>query len=171
MERNKQLDNETLGCFIGFFPLLSLVGWGISMWRADAAFEENCGGHLERAANASTIEIAATELQIAVLYLEKNNITSGKTSVFFTLTGDDVGYWYKNLKAALGELQAMELRPARLEDSNVLINLRQILLKSGGFGGERIVVPEGISVFPNNKKYAWWAIISLAIIVIALMHF
>jgi len=45
-----------------------------------------------------------------------------------------------------------------------LLKLRQTLLDTSS-GTESVTEPSGISIFPHNVAYAWWAWISLAAVV------
>jgi hypothetical protein len=139
------------------FPVLLVLTFDIYL---NVSFNRNCGGHLKRAADANTIELAQQELSIAVAYLEANRMTTGYTSVIYTTPDEDVGFWHQNLRGALDQLNDLVKKPALspLEQSNVLMKLRQTLLDHGQHG-EHVTMPSGISLFPNNGVWALsWAI-------------
>jgi hypothetical protein len=132
------------------FPLLGLAGARIYngiIWDID------CGGHLKRAADANTVDLAVQELEVVVKYLEDNRMTEGYTSVLYREPSEDVGFWYNNIKASLVELKALPKNATDLEKSNMLMKLRQTLLDHSN-GTENVTKPDGISRFPNNK--VWW---------------
>lgn len=121
-------------------------------------FDRGCGGHLKRAADANSIELAQQELQIAIDYIEDNNLTEGYTSVIYTTPDEDLGYWYSNLSQANNELINMinDGNATNLEKSNMLIKLRETLIDhKGGDTGDTITVPMGTSRYPNNATYVW----------------
>ncbi|MEL6660196.1 MAG: hypothetical protein AAFY48_02670 [Bacteroidota bacterium] len=122
-------------------------------------FKQNVSGYLKRAADANTIELAEQELTKAITYLEANNLTSGYTSVLWQTPDEDIDYWYRNLKASQLELQTLESESA-LEKTNVLIKLRETLVDVGE--STKVTVPDGLSVYPNNKLWAILMLIALA---------
>ncbi len=128
-------------------------------------FDRNCGGHLKRAADANTIELARQELEIAVSYLEREKMTNGYTSVIYNTPDEDVGFWYGNLRASLYELSQVKSDSSSLEKSNMLIKLRETLL-DGGQQGESITAPQGISIFPNNAAFFWSTLFSAILAVV-----
>jgi hypothetical protein len=138
-----------------FIIFLVICGYSI----VDAVqFDRNCEGHLKRAADANSIELAQTELQIAIDYIEKNDLDTGYTSVLYTTPDEDMGFWAKNLNQANNELLAMIATDTstNLEKSNMLIKLRETLLDhKGGDTGDSVTVPAGTSRYPNNASYLW----------------
>lgn len=121
------------------------------------SMDRNMKGYLTRASEANSIELASKELRIAVTYLEKHNMTSGYTSILYTTPNEDVGFWYTNLKQSLDELETLNSTSA-LEKSNVLLKLRESLLSGKG----NVIVPKGLSVFPNNLLWTilmWFSVI------------
>lgn len=130
-------------------PLLILGG--VRVWE-HIDFNRKCEGHLKRAADANTVELATQEMRIAVGYIEANQLTEGYTSVLYTTPKDDVGFWYQNLKASLEELERVPEDATQLERSNVLMKLRETLLDDRN-SSATVTVPPGISVFPHNKEY------------------
>ena len=142
-----------------FLPLAIVLGYYAFV---HIQFNRNCGGHLKRAGDANTVALAMQELQIAIDYLDANKITEGYTSVVYRTPDEDVGFWYTNLKASLGELKAVSPGASQYERSNVLMKLRETLLDSGASGVE-ITMPSGISVFPHNRAAMWWCIFGIGL--------
>jgi hypothetical protein len=130
-----------------WIPLICFVGLRIFY---DQVYEQNCGGHIERAAHANSIPTTEAELRTALNYIEAHGLTHGYTSVTYQTPDEDVGFWYANLKAGLTELEGLGPQSNPLEQSNVLMRLREALSKT----------PSGISVFPDNKFYAWFGWLS-----------
>lgn len=123
---------------------------------------QNCTGYLERAASANTVETAKEELGIALKYLEDNNLTSGYTSIIYRTPGDDVGYWYKNLKESYGELDKVTDQTSSLEKTNILMKLRETIMDHGK-NGDYVTKPNGLSRYPNNLP--WGLLNSFAFLV------
>jgi hypothetical protein len=110
-------------------------------------FDINCGDRMKRAADANSVELALEEMHAVVAYLETNHLTSGSTHVLWADPEHDIGFWYKNMKSAMDELEALPKEASSLEKSNVLIKLRETLL-DGGEKGSTVTVPPGISLHP-----------------------
>ena len=145
---------------MSYFPVLI---WGGFRIYNSVAYNIDCGGHIKRAADANTVELATQEMKTVVAYLEARGMTSGYTSVLYQTPDEDVGFWYQNLKASLGELEKITPQTTQLERSNILIKLRETLLDQG----QSVVVtqPNGISVYPNNVAYAWFGLLGLIAVI------
>ena len=131
---------------------LSIFGFRISK---KVTFKQNVSGFLKRSADSNTIGLAKQELKRAVDYLEANNLTSGYTSILWETPDEDIGFWYQNLKATLNELENVQSEATTLEKTNILMKLRETLMDAGGEGKERVTLPDGINVYPNNKLWAF----------------
>ncbi|MFK7968866.1 MAG: hypothetical protein AB8F95_00795 [Bacteroidia bacterium] len=129
--------------------ILSIAAFGFR-YAQKVEFKQNVSGHLKRAADASTIELAHEELSQVVDYLEANNLTSGSTSIMYETPNEDIDFWYRNIKASRDELQNKNLK-TQLEKTNVLIKLRETLLDTGE--RTKVTIPKGLSVYPHNL--AW----------------
>lgn len=91
--------------------------------------------------------------------MEANSLTSGYTSILWRTPDEDIGFWYKNLKASQNELQ--NLKPESvLEKTNVLMKLRETLVDTGE--KSNVTVPKGLAVYPNNLL--WSVLLSIAIL-------
>jgi hypothetical protein len=141
------------------------IAFVIIMLTKSVHFQQNCGGYLERAANANTIEMAENELSIALKYIEKEELTNGYTSVLWKTPDEDLGFWYSNIKTAYAELMSLPQQSSSLEKSNMLIKLRETLIDHGD-KGDTLTVPQGISRYPQNGLFgsiAWLLTISTLI--------
>ena len=126
-------------------------------------FNINCTQYLKRAADANTTELAKKELEKAISYAERNNLTHGVVSVFLHQPSNDIGFWYKNMTDAYAELENLPEDASSLEKTNVLMKLRESLTdeyKSGVI----VTVPEGISIYPRNVVYFWWGFLSFILL-------
>ena len=132
------------------------------------SLKQNCTGYLKRAADANTIETAKAELQVAIEYLEKNNLTKGYTSVMWQTPDEDIAFWYNNIKASQNELMKVDSTTSSLEKSNLLMKLRETLLDNGK-EGDSLTVPDGLEFYPENLIYAILNIAAFLIIIGLLM--
>lgn len=129
----------------------------------------NCIGHLKRAADANTIELAEKELGIAVKYLEDNNLTSGYTSAIYETPDEDIEFWYNNLKASLNELHSVSPDASGLEKTNILMKLRETLLDNGD-QGTYVTHPGGLSRYPHNLILGLLFWVSLCLMIFGWMY-
>lgn len=153
---------------VGILLLLSLVFWtGGRIYKA-IRFNIDCSGHMVRAAHANTTPLAREEMRTVVKYLEQNTLTNGYTSIIFKTPDEDVEFFYSNLKTALGELGEISPESSLLEQSNVLMKLRETLI-SRSSEGSTIHYPSGLSIFPNNLAWMIWGIVSIILGILGLI--
>ncbi|MBU1706175.1 hypothetical protein KKG19_05640 [Patescibacteria group bacterium] len=144
---------------LGVMLLFPVLLWaGLRIYNS-IVYGIDCGGHIKRAANANTIALATQEMKTVITYLEAKEMTKGYTSVLYRTPDEDIGFWYQNLKASLGELEKTTPQTTQLERSNVLIKLRETLLDHGQ--SVSVTQPSGISIYPNNVAYAWFGWLGL----------
>ena len=124
-------------------------------------FDQQCGGYLKQAADANTPELALERLNVAIDYIEDNNLTDGYTSLLWNTEDENVGFWYRNIIACREELQSC-LESNQLEKTNVLMKVRESLTDSSK-GSVSLTVPCGISKHPSN--WLWAVMLTLSIIV------
>lgn len=123
-------------------------------------FDSNCAQYLKRAADANTVERAKEELEKAISYAEKNNLTEGVVSIFLHQPKNDIGYWYKNVTEAYDELENLPEDVTSLQKTNVLMKLRETLTDETE-SGVSVTIPDGISIYPGNVAYFWWGALSI----------
>ena len=143
--------------FAGVLLILVFLAWVVFRIVNVITFGIDCEGHIKRAADANTVELATQEMKTVVSYLKNRGMTSGYTSVVYRTPDEDVGFWYQNLESSLKELETVSPQASQLEKSNLLMKLRETLLDEGQ--SVSVTSPEGISVFPNNTAYAIWCLI------------
>ncbi len=164
LKQIKQYKGDKMKGFILGVSIVSCILYLVFRFVADIHFEQNCEGHLKRAADANTIELATQEMKFAVAYLEKEGLTQGYTSVLYKTPDEDIGFWYSNLKASLQELESINPKTATpLERSNVLMKLRETLLDQGE--KTDVTFPAAIYLYPNNGIYSFWIILTLIFLV------
>ena len=139
--------------------LISLIIFGCVIVKK-IEFTQNCEGYLKRAADANTIELALENLNIAIDYIEKNNLTNGYTSVLWKTPDEDLGFWYQNIKQCQKELTEIAPDAPIMDKTNMLMKLRESLTDDGE-KGVVVTVPDGISRYPNNC--IWGILIFIAV--------
>lgn len=154
---------------LGIVLCLPALLWGGFRIYNDIVYNIDCGGHIKRAADANTVELATQELKIVIAYLEAKKMIDGYTSVLYRTPDEDIGFWYQNLKSSLGELEKVTPQTTQLERSNILIKLRETLLDHGQ--GVQITEPSGISIYPNNVAYAWFGWLGLVAAAVGIITF
>ena len=113
----------------------------------DIQFDIQCKGYLELAANANSIELAKSNLDKAIQYIEKNQLTSGNSAIFIKSPSNNITFWYANLKACQKEIWELSVKGGTtLEQTNLLMKLRESLLNN-----EVVIVPEFLSMYPYQK--------------------
>ena len=151
--------------FKSIFLILAIVCsivfcvWSVIRIVKAVQFDLNCEAYLKRAANANTVEMAKEELAKAIKYAEENNLTEGIVSIFLKNPANDIGFWYKNITAAYDELKNLPEDSTPLERTNVLMKLRESLTDRSD-GGTAVIVPDGITIYPDNVLYFWWGLLS-----------
>ncbi len=132
-------------------------------------FNQQCAGYLKQAADANTVELALERVNLALDYIERNNLTEGYTSVLWKTEDENVGYWYRNVKACQGELESC-LDATPLEKSNVLMKVRESLTDNGE-KGTSLTIPSGISRYPSNAAWGWARLFSYLLLLAGVILF
>jgi len=150
---------------VGIILCIPILMWGGIRIYKSINYSIECGGHLKRAADANTVELAKTEMLTALTFIKSRNMTNGYTSVIFNTPNEDVGFWYQNLSSSLQELNEVAPRSTQLEKSNILMKLRETLLDDGK-NGQHVTQPQGISVFPNNVAFMIFGLVFFVLMVL-----
>lgn len=136
------------------FSLLCSITLTVTIVRS-IQFNQKCAGYLKQAADANTPELALERINVALEYIEANNLTDGYTSILWKTEDENVGFWYRNIVACQKGLKSC-LESSQLEKTNVLMKVRESLTDEGE-KGTVLTIPDGISRHPYN----WlWAIIN-----------
>jgi len=154
---------------IGILLCIPFLFWSGARIYKNINYGIECSGHLKRAADANTVNLAKKEMETAITFIKSHNMIAGYTSVLYNTPNEDVGFWYQNLSASLQELNDVTDQSTQLEKSNILMKLRETLLDQGE-KGQSVTQPTGISIFPNNFVYMIWGWIS-SIVMLILMCF
>jgi len=155
---------------LGVILCLPILFWGGLRIYKSVVYGIDCGGHIKRAADANTVQLATQELKTVIAYLEREGMTSGYTSILYRTPDADVGFWYTNLKSCLEELEKITPETTQLERSNLLLKLRETLLDKGD-SGESATEPPGISVYPNNVGYCFFGTLSTILALVGAILF
>lgn len=150
-----QFKGAFMKIFTGFILCIPFILFVIFRIVADYNFSIDCSGHMKRAADANTIELAIQELTTVIKYCDNNDLTKGTVSIFLHQPKNDIGFWYTNIKSSLDQLKQVTSQTSQLEKTNMLIKLRETLLDNGK-EGVCVTHPEGISIYPNNVLYFVW---------------
>jgi hypothetical protein len=146
--------------------LVLLFSWsGVRIYEA-YQFDKYVGGHLKRAANSNTVELATIELERAINYIEQKNLTHGSTYILFDTPDKDISFWYNNLTSSLDELKKVKSDTSQLEKTNLLMKLRESVTDQNSDGGTEVVIPPGISIYPHNLLFAICGWLSLIVLLI-----
>ncbi len=139
---------------IGIIFILLFVGVvGYDLYRS-VIYDIDVGGHLKLAAKANTPSIALSEMNIAIKAMEDKGYTTGFTSILYRTPDEDVGFWYNNMKATRDSLMKLDENTSQLEESNVLMKLRESIVDDTG-ESESLKDPVGITNFPYNAPLAY----------------
>lgn len=145
---------------IGILLVIPFLIWGgARSWNKEIVFNRECGGYMQNAANANSIDLAREEMEKVVKYIENHRLQPGFTSVVYNTPEEDVGFWMSNMRSSLEGLRQISPEATSLEKSNVLIKLRETLMDKAKEGGS-ISVPEGISIYPYNFAFMIWGVIA-----------
>lgn len=153
---------KTILISLSIMLFVSCLGYGI--YRS-IVFDYQCKEYLSLAANANSIELARTNLDKAIQYIEQNQLTSGNTAFFIKGPSTDLTSWYANLKACQKEVWIMDVKKGTvLEETNLLMKLRESLMSEG-----LIIIPENIALHPNQLQYM--IVLGCSILFCAIMAF
>jgi len=134
-------------------------------------FDQDIEGHLKRAADANTLELAKKEMETAVTNIHAWKLCTDKdpnwraqgehdcyTNILYRVPADDVLFWRTNLEAALADLKSVPKDAGHLTVSNTLMKLRETILDQGK-EKVKVTVPPGISVYPHNSLFFWLVVL------------
>lgn len=152
------------------FCIIFCIGYVVFVTYKDYLFNKNCEEWLKLAADANNIPIAKARLDKAVDYLEKNNITTGYTSLWFQTPDTSITEWYTNLKAAQENLSSFPSNATGSDINNTLMKLRETLLDRGDHG-DKVTLPPYIQYAPYNLLFFAISVIFCIILLTILMIF
>lgn len=144
---------------------MSTFAWGAYTLYKTIQFGIHCESFLRRSIDAPNVDIAKTQLCLAINYCEAQRLTSGSTSLLYSTDDENVGLWYKKLKTSFILLNLVPNHASQLEQNTALLRLRRTLLITDKSGQTSICYPQGISLYPYNLEYALWGCFSLIILI------
>ena len=151
---------KSIYLFISILVFLAGLIGPVSCTVRIVQFDQKCGGYIKQAADANVPELALERLNLAIDYIEANNLTDGYTSIFFKTEDENVKFWYQNIIACQNELKSC-LESSQLEKTNVLMKVRESLSHT----------PPGIQFHPHNGLWAFGEFISFIAIIIGALWF
>jgi hypothetical protein len=143
--------------FWGFIFMLCLLA--ITRIYLFEAFKRNCSWHLALAAESANIELATRHIELALKYIDANELNVGYTSLIYKTPNEDVGFWRENIAASLAELKQVKPETGQYERTTILLKLGSNLTSRGAWGST-VTAPQGTSIFPYNWLFAFWATVS-----------
>ena len=149
----------SLLCIISVVSFLSWAGARIYKY---ATFQEKIGGYLQNYVESGDMETAEQNLSEAINVLEEQGLTQGQISIFWKDQNCNIGLWYNNLSESRKAL-TNSLQESKFNQSIILEKQRDGL--KGGTKNSSVRVPDGISIYPNNKLFFWWGILSFVAII------
>ena len=158
-----------IAVIFGIMSIVSFLLCEAVMSIKEYQFDKKCKQYIKLVADASSIELATEYLEKAIVYCENNDLTEGYTAVFFKQPKNDIGIWYRNLKVAFEELKNLPVDSTPLEQSNLLMRIRESLIDEGN--NARVTVPSGIHLYPNNVVFFLWESLSMLIFIVSLIGF
>lgn len=144
----------------GVFATVVFLAWGAIRVYAAVTYNIAIENHISRAASSPNPTVAIEELDVAIKGAAERGLTSGNTGIIFTYPNNDLGFWYRRLVDSRQILAALPPNDSALEISNTMIRVHETLIGSDK-NGQKIIEPNGISVFPHNVALAWMAWVSL----------
>jgi len=152
----------------GIVSFVAVLIVSIFLWYQ---FVKNCEDYLKLAGDSPNIEMADQFLGMAIDYMEKNNLTSGNSSLIFNTPGNDVGIWYKKIKGAkkttetmLNKIKDDPASVTQLEQDNALMKIREVVLDNSKKGTE-VTLPEGVDWHPYRRFMLFWWFLSVFILI------
>lgn len=153
--------------------ILSFITWGTVRIYKCIVFNKNCTEYISNSAHVNSIKVAKKELDHAILYLEEKNLTEGRVSIVSSQIANDIGYFYENLKVQQEFLDTESKKELNSEEETAI--LMKYRSNIGDYTSDKLHfslnIPDGISIYPNNVAYFWWAIISILIFIISFLIF
>lgn len=144
--------------------------WAATVIVLSIQFDQKCSGHILNACNATTVELASSELRTALDYLEEKELITGYTSILYKTEKDNIGFFYNNVKNCYEYVET--LKEQNIEPFNQALQLQSIkdklVAELGHKNGkaEFIRKPQGISRYPHNLAYCIWVSSSILLLII-----
>lgn len=149
---------------ISYVSLLVFIAILITATIFKIQLNQRCLGHLKRAADANTIELALSEMNIAINYLKEKDMTTGYTSILYKTPDEDIAFWYNNLVSSRNELLKVQ-NANHFEKTNELMKLRESLLDTQD-GNTILTYPKGLHKYPHNLLFCFIVTISSLLFII-----
>lgn len=140
--------------------LVLLIAWGGIRIKAAIEFDSEVMGHFYNYLEAGTIEGAKDNLEAAIEELESRGLTEGQVSIFYENPNNNISIWYKNLVKSREMLEEALSKETAFNQAIILEKQKDGL--KGSSNNTVVKYPDGISIYPLNKFYFWWSILSLA---------
>jgi len=153
---------RTLGLICIFVGVVGLTVYVTGRVVSNIQFTRDIEGHLKRASDANQPALALEEINLALEGMTANGVCNPDdpcspgncyTSILYRTPDEDVCFWRTNIEQTAEDLEALPPDADHLVVSNTLMKVRETLVDEGA--SVAVTVPEGISIYPNNKVYFW----------------
>ncbi len=136
--------------------IVSLAMWAIARINAVETFDDQIGGYLSNYAKSGTVEVAEQNLNAAIESAKVQGLTRGQISIFCKNPQNNIGLWYNNLLKSRDALKKASKEPL-ISQSIILEKQRNGTTDGNNFF---LGIPSGISIYPYNKQFFWWSLLS-----------
>lgn len=147
--------------------IVVFIAWGASRIIAAVKFDNEVEGYLRNYVAAGTAETAKENLDMAIQVLESKGLTEGQISIFCKNPNNDIGLWYHNLVESRNALE--EIAKESPKDQAIVLEKQRNGLK-GSEDNSFVKTPSGISIYPMNKAYFWWCMLSIVAFIVFLIR-
>lgn len=122
------------------------------------SFYQNVTSYLQGAADANSVQLALDRMTPALNFLEETNRTEGYSHLLIKTEKVNVGFWYDNLVSAKKDVEEASNRTlGKLEESNLLLKLRETILNNDG----NVTKPSHIVLYPNQRIFIFFIVLSV----------
>ena len=148
---------------ISLLLAVPFFSWAITRIVRSNNFDDNCTYHITQALGNYSITTppekgfaySEQEIDTAITYLEKNNLTNGYTTITDRQSFEDLSAYYSSLKERSEYLHSLK----NMRSEEVAAFQKYTTMKN--LQSKEVDCPNGISVFPHNTLYMIWMLLSM----------
>lgn len=161
-----------IALLLTFYTITIIIIDIVLIWR----FKIHCEHFLKLAADAPTVELADKYLEKVVSYILKRNLTQGNTAYFIKTPENDLSLWSRQIFEAANLVRELTLKKKEgkevtpLEESNVLMRIRQTILDEAG-DRPIMTIPDYIHVYPNQHFFLFSELLGIIFAILAWVYF
>lgn len=119
---------------------------------SESKFNNNCLFYLQEVIETESIDVAKTNFNKAIEYIEEKNIINGDGRILIiqSKSENDIGLWYNTLKEAQNELAKLPEIASTATKKKALLKVKKIIATNG-----KLNFPVGIYYYPFNYIVLW----------------